>query len=330
MTRHSLLSTVTLALVSLISGLHGAMATSRVVTGDRPGLGGTTHAMAADGSLATYFRSSYDNWQYIQIDFGCVGQFSAIRRYMSRDGTDTVGHRVLQGEGFSYSLDAVNWTPLTGSTTHGWGAYVNYVPHAWHSVNYGWSAALKLNAPALARYVRFNWDGNSDAVHEIQVDFSPRSGSYCTQFEDLPLGQRYRIRDAFAASGTGLTVKVFQWTNGQWTSNGYVKVVNGNRAGGSGQELYVNNANVLLEFCDPPAGLSLLLSHGGNLNIEINGEFVNFRRFAEIDGRIIGGVAVSLASGPAAGQGELKLEGKIYSFTLGGQELWIDDLCVRR
>ena len=149
----------------------GAQSCFPTVSGDQPGEGGTTHAMAYDGSIATFFDSSYDNWQYIQVDFNCVGTFSGLRRHMTRDGTDTSGHRGLQGEGASYSLDGVSWTSLTGSTTNGWEGYVNYVSHAWHSVVYGWSAWLNLNTPVQARYVRFNWDDNYDAVNEIEIAF---------------------------------------------------------------------------------------------------------------------------------------------------------------
>ncbi len=154
--------------------LSGADCTP-VVTGDQAGEASTTHAMAYDDDTATFFNSSYDNWQYIQVDFNCVGFFSALRRYMSRDGTDTSGHRSLQGEGVSYSLDGVNWTDLTGDTTNGWEDYVNYVPHAWHSVMYGWSAWLNVNSPVQARHVRFRWDDNFDAINEIELIFRPQS-----------------------------------------------------------------------------------------------------------------------------------------------------------
>lgn len=148
-------------------------ACSPTVSGNKPGLNGTVHSMAFDGSVSSFFESSHDNWQYITIDFKCVGTFSALRRYMTTDGDTTSGTRFYQGEGVSYSVDGRTWTNLIGSTTSGWQGYVNYRPHAWHSVNYGWSDWLKLNAPVQARYVRFNWDGDYDALNEIQVDFVP-------------------------------------------------------------------------------------------------------------------------------------------------------------
>jgi hypothetical protein len=116
---------------------------SIAVTGDRPGLGNTVHAMAYDGNLKSYFQPSYNDWQYVQIDFGCLVTFSGIRRFMSRDGKqDIAGHRGTQGEGVSVSRDGVTWTKLTDATTTGWSnLYVNFAPHAWHTVQYGRIAA---------------------------------------------------------------------------------------------------------------------------------------------------------------------------------------------
>ncbi|MGI9335064.1 MAG: hypothetical protein ACR2RL_18115 [Gammaproteobacteria bacterium] len=143
-----------------------------VVSGDR----GSNHALAYDNDPASYFASGYDNWQYLQIDFQCIGELRGLRRHMTSDGADATGQRGSQGEGVSYSLDGITWTQLTGSTTSGWNTYVNYAPHAWHSLPYGWSAWLSLGAPAVARYVRFHWDGDDDALNEIEVYFAELAG----------------------------------------------------------------------------------------------------------------------------------------------------------
>lgn len=141
------------------------------ITGNKTGEDSATHSLIYDGNSTTYFNSSHDNWQYVQVDFNCVGTLHGIRRLMTHNGIDIGGNRGNQGEGFSYSQDGVNWTDFTGDTTHGWDAYVNYAPHAWHSVKYGWSPWLRLNSSVQARYVRFNWDDNFDAVNEIDIDF---------------------------------------------------------------------------------------------------------------------------------------------------------------
>ena len=143
---------------------------NRLVGGDRAGLNRTTHGMAADGKTATGFQSSYNNWQYLQIDFSCVGDFSGVRRYMTRNSA-TSGRRVLQGEGIAYSVDGVNWINVQRADTTGWESYVGYATAAWHSVPYGWSSWLRLKTPVKARFLRFRWDGDADVLNEIEPFF---------------------------------------------------------------------------------------------------------------------------------------------------------------
>jgi hypothetical protein len=150
-------------------GSAQACTPSITATGNQPGEAGSTHAFAHDGTLSTFFNSSYIDWQYIQLDFSCIAEIAAFRRYMTRNGTSTAGNRGSQGEGFAYSLDGVHWVNVTAVSSTGWQNYVNLRPHAWSSLNYGWSAWLQLNTPVYARYVRFNWDDNGDAVNEIQT-----------------------------------------------------------------------------------------------------------------------------------------------------------------
>ncbi len=121
---------------------------------------------AIDGDEATGYRSNNHNWQNVVVDLGCEVPISGVRRKMTGSGAT----RGLQGEGFAISRDGQTWTTLLGSTTSGWSAYANYRPHAWHSVVYGWSRWLRLGTTSQARYVRFSWDGNGDALDEIEID----------------------------------------------------------------------------------------------------------------------------------------------------------------
>jgi hypothetical protein len=133
-----------------------------------------------DETAAAGFESSYDDWQYAQVDFGKPVVFTQIRRRMS--GSEA--NRGAQGEGFSYSVDGTMWTQFTNANSTGWEAYNNYAPNAWQYLPYGWSAWLKLRWPATARYIRFNWDGNSDTVNELQLDRPLDSGDPSYDFAD--------------------------------------------------------------------------------------------------------------------------------------------------
>ena len=152
-------------------------------------------------------------------------------------------------------------------------------------------------------------------------------GRSTTGFEDLTLGTIYIVGQTFTTSGIPITVKQFQRGNGTWTSDGDTTVVNAGLAGGSGNELNVNNVNLDFDIPVPVTGCSLLFGeYGGNCNIKINGDFLNFANLADINGLTIGGVNVSVINGGGNDAGSLTLTGTINSFAIGGQEFFIDDV----
>lgn len=153
------------------------------VTTSHPGRHGTNGGMAFDRLRRSSFDSSYDDWQWLQVDFGCVGAFAGLRRFMTRDGLAVEGARILQGEAAETSLDGVVWTPVLAATSTGWQAYVNYLPQAWHSIPYGWSAWLRTVAPVEARYVRYQWDGDNDRLHEVEIQFARPFVLFADDFE---------------------------------------------------------------------------------------------------------------------------------------------------
>ncbi len=150
----------------------------------------------------------------------------------------------------------------------------------------------------------------------------------CVDFEDLSLDAIFRVGDSFVDSGVTVTGQTFFWSNGGSTDNGFARIEDGERAGGSGQEAQVNNINLAFDFGKTLSDLGLRFGEfGGNLNLEVNGDMRNFEDFAEIDGGNIGGVKVSIMAAASEAQGVLALQGQINSFAIGGQELWIDDVC---
>jgi hypothetical protein len=78
-------------------------------------------------------------------------------------------------------------------------------------VNYGWSSWLSFNSPVQARYVRFNWDGNNDALHEVQLGFARPAGSAPTL---SPLAVSGDLNVGFAFTNTpGAIFTVLTTTN---------------------------------------------------------------------------------------------------------------------
>lgn len=127
-----------------------------------------TAANIIDGNPATSFTSSFDDWQFVTIDLGCERPFAGLRRSMSTGNGDFV--RASQGETVSFSTDGQTFTRLTSTTSTGWETAVNYRPHAWHSLPYGWSPWIRPTTPLTVRAVRFEWDGNGDALNEVELD----------------------------------------------------------------------------------------------------------------------------------------------------------------
>ncbi|MBT3377501.1 MAG: hypothetical protein HN742_33070 [Lentisphaerae bacterium] len=149
----------------------------------------------------------------------------------------------------------------------------------------------------------------------------------CIDFEDLTLATQYVVGDTFTTCGADVTAAAFQWSNGLWTSDGYAQVDNQGFAGGSGQDMWANNITLEIDFGSPVPGIIMRYGeHGGNLNIEINGTFQEFEDFADIDGTVIGGSYVAVQN-VVGDLGELTVAGPVNSFAIGGQELWIDDIC---
>jgi hypothetical protein len=152
--------------------------------------------------------------------------------------------------------------------------------------------------------------------------------SNCVDFEDPLLGAQYNVGDVFFDSGVQLTAVDFFWSNGNPAVGGYAEISNAGLAGGTGQEIQLNNISLDFAFPVPPDRLTLRFGeYGGNLNIKINNIFINFDNFADLNGLVIGGVTVTVVNGMGNDEGELILEGNLQTFWVGGQELWIDDVC---
>ena len=150
----------------------------------------------------------------------------------------------------------------------------------------------------------------------------------CIDFEDVPLSDTYYTGSYFSSEGVTIGVKDFQWSNQQWTNNGLAQAGANLMACQLGHEMWTNNVNLEFTFLETWPGLSLYFGeYGGNLNLEVNGDFMNFDDFIDIHGQAIGGAAVTVTNGYGQGCGTLLLNGSIQTFAIGGQELWIDHIC---
>jgi hypothetical protein len=185
--------------------------------------------------------------------------------------------------------------------------------------------------PAPGSNFVWGWETSKDHWNDSAVRGDGRywknMGHLGSDFDDLALGTTYFVGQTFTTNGIPVIVRPFQWSNGVWTNTGDATVVALGQAGGAWKEIAVNNVNLEFGIDVPLTGLSLRFGeYGGNLNIQINGDFRNFEDFTEIDGLTIGGVQVSVVNGSGDGTGILRLTGQIQQFYVGGQEFFIDDL----
>lgn len=155
----------------------------------------------------------------------------------------------------------------------------------------------------------------------------------CLGFEDLPLGATYANGDNFTNNGRSLAVGPFSASTGP-VITGTVSVIDAVAAdeawaGAWGLELLLTSANIGFNVPGPGLnGLTLRFGdYSGDLNLRINGDARRFANVTDIDGQVIGGVNVAVINGQGNDAGNLTLDGAITEFIIGGEALYLDDLC---
>jgi len=162
----------------------------------------------------------------------------------------------------------------------------------------------------------------------VLVTFIP--GCCCLRFSDLTPGATYNVGDMITTSGTDIAVEQFQWGDGNWTSSGSAKVDTRNYSKGSGNDLTPGNVNLRFLFDYPVDKITLKFGDlGGNSNIKVNDDFRNVPDLVSLNGTMLGGVQVTMNAVQQGSNwyGKMTLDGNINNFSIGGQELYIDDVC---
>ena len=156
--------------------------------------------------------------------------------------------------------------------------------------------------------------------------FANSAEALVLDFSDLTAGTTYNVGDSFVSSGAVVTGQEFHWLGSGSTTAGTVTVGTAGLAGGAGNELNLNNINLNFDFGAPLDGLALEYGYsGGNINIEINGDFANVSDMMSIPNNL-GGTEIFTFDSSGSDGHMFVIGGQVNSFAIGGQELSIDNI----
>ena len=153
----------------------------------------------------------------------------------------------------------------------------------------------------------------------------------CLSFSDQAAGTVFHVGDTITTSGTNIAVEQFQYGGGTWTSNGSARVDTQQYSGGSGKDLNARNVNLHFMFDYPLDKITLKFGElGGNNNIKVNDDFRNVQNLISLNGNTVGGAHVAVTATQQGNNwyGDMVIKGDINNFVIGGQELWLDDVCA--
>jgi hypothetical protein len=152
----------------------------------------------------------------------------------------------------------------------------------------------------------------------------------CLDLEDQTMGTQFSVGDTISTSDTNIKVEQFQYSSGVWTSSERAQIDNRNYARGSGLDLNARNVNLRPQHAYPVNKIKFNFGElGGNNNININGDFQNVGDLIDLNNSTIGGTQVTVDAVQQGNNwyGTVAVEGDISDFSIGGQELWVDNYC---
>lgn len=157
---------------------------------------------------------------------------------------------------------------------------------------------------------------------------------------DIPRWESYPVGTTWVAGNftvaDGVQVVFFPLDHCDGTSTAFEAEVLAPNKCSTGHRLSLNNLNARFMFAvssGPQNGAIMRFGEsGGSKNIHINGSpIICFNGMMDLDGVTIGGVTVQVVLSPNGnGCGEARFSGIINDLIIGGQEFWIDGICIER
>ncbi|WP_437668872.1 hypothetical protein [Sorangium sp. So ce131] len=161
------------------------------------------------------------------------------------------------------------------------------------------------------------------------------AASACHDFSGLAAGTTFGVGAVVPALNATAAFTPFEFPGGGWTFGGFAEIVASNNAAGSpAQELEENNINLALVFNTPSDWVRFRYADlGGNVNLAVNGDFVNVPNLSALNGVVLGGalIDVNFVVGAGIERGRVTITplagAVITDVRVGGQEFYLDDLC---
>jgi hypothetical protein len=161
------------------------------------------------------------------------------------------------------------------------------------------------------------------------------AGKACFDFEaPLALGTKYVVRNS-VGNKNYIDASIEDFTNsGGTTTSGFAYIDSAALLTGNGQNIRTNNVNLLLDFSNIGFAVGevefAFLDMGGNENLAVDGGPRYVNDISSAPPSNLGNVSVKVYSAPVPGghAGTVRLGGFLKTLSVGGQEFWIDTVCV--
>ena len=173
------------------------------------------------------------------------------------------------------------------------------------------------------------------AVVAMTLALAAVAEAQCVKFDGLPAGTSWGSSAGHSSgdlvhneSGIVVSVHNFQWTSGGTFGNA---TVDNSWFTSSPNSVNTNNINLGFDFTALPSLPSQVAikfrDMGGFENLSLNGSPITV---GELSGGAGGGLTWTVISSPIPGgrTGKLTVNGPLHSLVIGGQEFWVDTLCV--
>ena len=148
----------------------------------------------------------------------------------------------------------------------------------------------------------------------------------CATFEGQTVGAQVVSGDTLIDNG--IPIAIGDFNAGRVITSNFGRIDDGLMAGGLGLDIEVNNVTLAFGFPYPLEGVTLTFGdYGGTINLVIDGELLIRGSVAALAGTSASGVLIEVEQFDPSPTGTVALSGDIDEFGIGGQELWIDEVC---